>query len=263
MSADIGAILNDWPYEPGQVSARRITGADGKDKLQLRLDLGLLQMETDGRPDGQRPHGHESLLDYYEHLLVLHRHERGSDEGFELDERACDLLRAEGLMYYHRYLAEFILEEFAEVERDSRRNLRLLDFMLAHSREPSDKYSMEQYRPYILMMSTRARARIELSERRPKAALETVKRGIEQISRFYRQNGLKASSHLSSELAILRAMAKEIEPTIPVDPIKQLRRELAKAVREERYEEAAALRDRLRTMGGQEAQEDDAPDEPQ
>ena len=32
----------------------------------MRIDLGLLQMELDGRPDGQRPHGFESLLDYYE-----------------------------------------------------------------------------------------------------------------------------------------------------------------------------------------------------
>ena len=37
--------------------ARKIVGEDGKEKLQVRLDLGLLQMELNGRPDGERPHG--------------------------------------------------------------------------------------------------------------------------------------------------------------------------------------------------------------
>ena len=29
----------------------------------------------------------------------------GSDSGFMLDERACELLRSEAVLYYHRYLA--------------------------------------------------------------------------------------------------------------------------------------------------------------
>ena len=32
----------------------------------MRIDLGLIQMELAGRPDGQRPDGFESLLDCYE-----------------------------------------------------------------------------------------------------------------------------------------------------------------------------------------------------
>ena len=65
MSFDITDILRDCPYEPGQMSARRITGRDGFDKIQMRLDLGLLQMEVTGSPDGIRPHGCESLLEYH------------------------------------------------------------------------------------------------------------------------------------------------------------------------------------------------------
>ena len=41
-------------------------------------------------------------------------------------------------------------------------------------------------------------------------------------------------------------MAKEIEGRIPEDPIAKLRRLLAKAVKEERYEDAAGLRDQIR-----------------
>ena len=52
MSKDLGPILGDWPHEPGQITVRKIRGTDGRVKIQLRVDLGLLQMEADGRPDG-------------------------------------------------------------------------------------------------------------------------------------------------------------------------------------------------------------------
>ena len=42
---DITPVLTDWEYEPGTLNVRKITGLDGLPKLQLRLDLGLLQME--------------------------------------------------------------------------------------------------------------------------------------------------------------------------------------------------------------------------
>jgi len=51
-------------------------------------------------------------------------------------------------------------------------------------------------------------------------------------------------------VATLKALLKDIEAKIPVDPLKQLQRDLAKAVQEERYEEAARLRDAIRGDGG-------------
>ena len=62
---DLNNLLKDWPHEPGQVKARKIAGSDGREKVQLRIDLGLIQMELNGRPDGQQPHGFESLLEYH------------------------------------------------------------------------------------------------------------------------------------------------------------------------------------------------------
>lgn len=66
MTNDLTAILNDWPHEPGKISARLLEGPDGMSLIQVRIDLGILQMHADGRPDGQRPNGFESLLDYFE-----------------------------------------------------------------------------------------------------------------------------------------------------------------------------------------------------
>src|SRR5436190_1974115 len=60
----IDHILQSWPYEPSTLSVRIRQGADGRDVLQMRLDLGLLQLETEGRPDGTRPGGKNTYLDH-------------------------------------------------------------------------------------------------------------------------------------------------------------------------------------------------------
>ena len=144
MNVDIGSILSDWPFEPGQVSARRIRGADGRDKIQLRLDMGLLQMEVVGRPDGTRPHGCECWLSYYENQLEAHRQRTGGEEGFHIDEDGCERLRNEAQMYYHRYLAEFVLEDYEAVERDTQRNLRVMDFLNTYAQDDTDRFAMDQ-----------------------------------------------------------------------------------------------------------------------
>ena len=76
MSLDLNTILKDWPYESGTVKVRKITGLDGREKLQLRVDLGVLQMEITGRPDGRRPHNCESLLEYHRKRAIRGRNRR-------------------------------------------------------------------------------------------------------------------------------------------------------------------------------------------
>ncbi|MDQ7013435.1 MAG: UvrB/UvrC motif-containing protein [Planctomycetota bacterium] len=69
MNVDITELLQGWPFEPGKINVRLIESEDGEQKIQVRLDLGVLQMELDGRPDGQRPLDHDSLLEYFEARL--------------------------------------------------------------------------------------------------------------------------------------------------------------------------------------------------
>src|SRR5688500_16001723 len=89
-SKDITPVLRGWDYEPGTINVRKVSGIDGSPKLQMRQDLGLLQMEMTGRPDGRRPHGYESLLEYFETQLADHRRRHhGSDEGFHLSRNQC------------------------------------------------------------------------------------------------------------------------------------------------------------------------------
>ncbi|MCP4377466.1 MAG: hypothetical protein GY794_14980, partial [bacterium] len=214
-------------------------------KIQLRLDLGILQMNVSGRPDGQRPHGCESLLEYYRKELENKITDSGSDAGFTLDERACELLRSEAILYYHRYLAEFVLEDYSAVARDTARNLLLMELCAQYAQDASDRYVLEQYRPYVLMMNTRAEAQVLVRDQRPKAALTVIEEGIEKIKEFFQRFDHPDMADESTELVMLRALVGEIEGGIPRDPNQDLRDALARAVSDERYEEAADLRDRI------------------
>ena len=248
MSKDIGPILNGWPHRSGEISVRKIIGFDGKTKLQLRLDLGLLQMELTGRPDGERPFDCDSVLDYLQAELKRHTDAHdGDDRGFTIDEKQCDLLRNEAIQYYYRYLGEFVLEEFAAVQRDTQRNLDVLDFCARYAEEEPDRYIMEQYRPYIIMMNTRSTAKVNLADGRARAALVVVKAALDKLRHFYNRFGQEDLYGSSTEVATLKALAREIEDKIPSDPIRKLKRDLDQAVDEERYEDAARIRDAIDT----------------
>ena len=247
-SKDITPVLKGWDYESGTINVRKINGVDGMPKLQMRLDLGLLQMEMSGRPDGARPHGYESLLEYHEDQLADYRRLNGSDIGFHLSTEQCQQLREESLMYYQRYLSLFVLEEFSGVVRDTSRNLRVLDLCGKFALDEQDRLMLEQYRPYITMMNVRAAASLHLKARRTNEALRTVETGLETIREFFVRFGQEEAFPRSNEVRVLKRFAREIRKKLPVSPVQKLQRKLERAVKNEEYEEAARLRDKIVTL---------------
>jgi len=245
---DISAILNSWEYEPGTINVRKITGADGRPKLQMRLDLGLLQMEIQGRPDGKRPNGFESLIEYFEDSLKQHEERNGTDLGFHLTPPQCAAIREEAVMYYNRYLSLFVLGEYAGVARDTARNLHVLDFCGKYAIDEHDQLILEQYRPYIIMMNARALASIEKENGNYAIALDLVRQGLQDIRQFFIRFKQPEAFKQSNEVQILQRFAREIRQHLPPDPLRQLKRELQKALKDERYEEAAKLRDEIEKL---------------
>jgi hypothetical protein len=247
-SMDLRRILAGWEYEPSQITVRKIIGDDGSSKIQMRIDLGVLQMEPNGRPDGKRPHGFESLLAYHEHRLGQHVEKNGTELGFELLAEECAGLREEAVQFYHRYLAEFVLEDFEGVEHDTSRNLRVLDLCRRHGREENDRFLLEQHRPYLIMMNARSKAHLALRRGALKTALIHVKGALRQIHDFMREIGQEQAFEESTEVAILQGLAREVSARLPSNPVERLERELQRAVEEERYEDAVVLRDQLTAM---------------
>jgi hypothetical protein len=249
-SKDITPLLKGWDYEPGTINVRRIRGSDGQPKLQMRVELGLLQMELTGRPDGVRPHGFDSLLDYFESKLKEHESTNGTELGFHLTGEQCELLRQEAAMYYQRYLSLFVLEDFSGVVRDTARNLRVLDLCGKFAENEQDRLILEQYRPYITMMNTRAAASLHYGDKRYQEALAAIDEGLESIRAFFARFGQEEAFEQSHEVKVLKRFGREIRRKLPVDPLQKLQAQLDRAVKRENYELAAKLRDEIAQRRG-------------
>lgn len=256
-SRDITDILREWPYESGQINVRLIEGADGERKIQMRLDLGLLQMETWGRPDGERPEGYESLLEFYEADLDEAVYDAAeevdevmgpSEPDFALNEDDCRKLREEAVQFYHRYIALLILGMFMGVVRDTTRNLRMLDLCAQYAESEEDRAILEQFRPYITMMRARAIASQMIADEEPKAALFLLDRGLQDLKEVYAQQQRPDEFNDSHEAQILRSMRDELRRKLPASQRAELRQRLEEAIRNEKYELAAILRDELKML---------------
>ncbi|MEZ6241756.1 MAG: UvrB/UvrC motif-containing protein [Phycisphaerales bacterium] len=285
MERDLSELLDEWPYEPGKINVRLIQGADGEPRIQVRVDLGLLQMHAEGRPDGQTPHGYGSFLEYQEARLdqilqggpdtpppgpyappdpelLANPPEPVADapaplgEGEEsprfLSPEDCRELREEALQYYHRYVALLVLEDYDGVIRDTTRNLRVLDLCRDHAREPSDREALEQFRPYILMMRARALASQAIKDSEPKAAIHAIDEGLDALKRHFDETGRSEELESSREYAALRSMREALVPKLPVSQKAELRQRLSEALASENYELAAILRDELRMLPDEE-----------
>jgi hypothetical protein len=255
MSNDMSKIIDDWGFDPDDVSVRIVPGDDGRDKVQLRVDLGVLQMEMDGRPDGIRPEQCESWLEYYEQQQVTYDAEHPDSTPYMLKKEACARLWREGVQYYHRYLSFWHLELHDLCERDTSRNLRLFAFVCEHVSEEQHKMQFDQWRPYVLMMHTRAVATPLLEQGRSGAGLAAIEVGIGDIRDFLDQYGQSENAEQCVELmdlehwhAEMLQLKKEVEANLPKSPVEILRDQLDTAISDEQFEEAAKLRDRIRLL---------------
>ncbi|MCW5764540.1 MAG: UvrB/UvrC motif-containing protein [Phycisphaeraceae bacterium] len=248
-SPDISGLLRDWPYESGKLNVRLIVAEDGEPRIQMRLDLGILQMHTEGRPDGQRPYGCDSVLEHHEQRLDDHTAEHGSGSGFVLTEEHCRELREEAAQFYHRYMALLVLEDFEGVVRDTGRNLRVLDLCARFAETEADRQALEPFRAYITMMRARALASQAIKDSEPKAAVQAIEDGIEALREHFAATGQESAFDASSEVQALRGMREAIIPKLPVSQTAELRKRLDAAVKAEKYELAAILRDELKSLG--------------
>jgi len=233
----IDTILKDWEFVPGEVSARITRGADGREVLQMRIDLGLLQLETTGRPDGERPGGAETYFDY---LLALAVHE-GQD--FVLTEEQCAEADREFVQFYQRRICWLALRDFERAVRDADHSLAFMDFVRDCS--PSEDWTMshEQYRPFVLFHRTQAKALVTLEEHGPEAAIEEINQGLNKMRELYAEFELEERFEEDELVERLDQLRESLRDHYHVG--RTLNEQLADAVASEEYELAAKLRDEI------------------
>jgi hypothetical protein len=249
MDFDISQLLSEWEYQPGQVVVRRFTARDGTEKLQLRVDLGLLQMNAEGRPDGKRPFGCTSLFEHYQARLYKHlaAHD-GSANGFCLKAEDCAKLQLEALQYHHRYICLLQLEDYAGVIRDAERNLAVFAFVNKHAQGEELAWTLQQFQPQLLMVLTRAKGSQALQSEDYAMAIQHIEEGLEKIRSFYQETPGGDAGDQCPEVQSLANWLEEIRAKRPLSAREKLERALHEAVKSENYEKAAKVRDALRNL---------------
>ena len=113
----------------------------------------------------------------------------------------------------------------------------------------------DQWRPYVLMMNTRAVATPLLRQQRYAEGLQAIDAGIEGIRDFLDEYNQSQRAEECVELVSLERWRDELlskeEHVAAVQPentIALLRKKLDSAIAAEEFEEAAKLRDQIRKM---------------
>lgn len=236
-SENIDRILRDWPYRPNAVSVRMVKGDNRREVVQMRIEMGILQLETTDRPDGERPHGAATFLD---HIRSASSH--NGDE-FVMSEDDCGEADREFVQYYHRRICWLALREFSRAVADADHTLQLMDFCREHSPDEEWTLTHEQYRPFVLFHRTQAAALAELEEGGPESAIEAVNEGLRRLEEVYRYYGGESEFQDDELVQRLIELRESLREKFEVG--RTLTERLADAIANEQYELAAKLRDDL------------------
>jgi hypothetical protein len=249
MRRDVDEALQGWPYEPepGEVIAREIRARDGRMVLQVRVELGLLQLEENGRPDGTRPHGFATYLDYLRYRAAGRGQGDAKASPFQMSADHCTEADREFVQYYHRRVAWLALQRYDRALMDADHTLALMDFVCRHANGEDYVASHERFRGLVLFHRTQAAAALALERRKPEEAIDAVREGVEQLRTHQADwSGENESVDMPNQSLIeqLHVLEREIRKNFAV--AKTLREQLDEAVASEDYERAARLRDQIR-----------------
>jgi hypothetical protein len=229
-------LLSQWAFDPNTLNTRIVKGGDGREVIQMRVDMGILQMETTGRPDGGQPHGCETYLDYIQGLLLENTKRK-------LDESECGEVDREFMQFYHRRICWLKLQYYQRAVMDADHTLRLMDVSEKVSPDEDWTNSHEQYRPFVLFHRTQAEALAELEDNGAEEAVQAINRGLSEVRKFFVKHG--AEEHFDEDELVTRLVELRESLRTEYSVGRTLQERLAEAVEQEHYELAAKLRDEL------------------
>lgn len=233
LDRDLGPFLEDWPHDPSRLNARLVEVGGGRTVVQVRVELGILQMELEGRPDG----GVDRLAEVEAAIEA--------DPDVRLNAEVVGGLRQEAVLVHQRYVALLALERYPDVIRDTARNLRVFDICRERAVEEDDRKVLEQFRPQVVATRARAEALICIKSDQVADARRILDEAVSEI-----RSRLEEGAVDPPECGMLLGMRDVLQPRLPVSQRHELERRIRAAIEEENYELAAILRDELRQLPG-------------
>ena len=235
---DLAKALREWPYKPDQFDARCVELPDGREVLQVRVDLGLLQMELQGRPDGCTVDGWPSVLERC-------RSEHDADPaGFTISNDTCDALQAEALQVMRRCMTLQTMGMFERVLHDADSILRRMDLCACFAPKADSTSHLERLRPQSITMRARAGAQLALGAGNQAAARTALDSGLRDLQVCVPAKNFESSP----DVQLLRNMHALLIPRLPASQRVELETRMQAAITRENFELAAILRDELRQL---------------
>lgn len=247
MTLDLEELTAGWECPPGQLRARVVVGRDGQELLQLRVDLGVMQMVLTGRPDGERYRGFPSAQAYIEHELCVVEP--------QLDPQCWQDLDREMQQLNYRRMAFAASAEDALQDGDEAAAARYLTHALADAsdclshvtllrRHGKDDEGHAALLPTLVFDRARLAAQLRIIEGRFEEAIEAAETGAAALEALLGELGY--DEELREEdpgLRYLRTLGTQLRREYGVTHT--LREQLEEALANEDYEAAARLRDEL------------------
>jgi hypothetical protein len=204
-----------------------------------------------GRPDGERPHGHDSLLDYYQH-------EQSQNRVPVLSHEACARIREESWQYYVRRNFHFQLKDFTLAREDGEHNLELCNLMQRYAVDETDRWALLRWWPWIERDRAMAAA-LELAEAEQldmaAAELYRAAKAIDQYAAEHAaqyaaegEDGTRLCPAMRSHVEALTALLRE-DASLPVSADERLDEALASGDQEEAERLRRAMMKDLLTGG--------------
>jgi hypothetical protein len=244
---DLETIYRGWHCQGDELAARLVRGIDGSDVLQLRVELGLLQMNPDGRPDGADYRGRATVLDHVRTELEAQA---------TVDPEAWQALRRELNQFNYRRLALTCLVEDAANDDDTElarmqlsRTIRDIDhclsiLRLAQQEHPPAVSGNLTLIPTLIFNRARLLARLRSIEQRYDEAIEEAEAGAEALTHALEGAGFEPEQ-IDEDAGVdyLRQFARRLREQSGID--RTLQEQLADAIDDEDFEAAAHLHQRL------------------
>ncbi len=247
MTLDLDDLTGGWECPPGELRARLLVGRDGQELVQLRVDLGLMQMFTEGRPDGERYHGLPTARTYVEHeqrlggqqLLPLHWQELERELVQTNYRRMALAAVADGALQTSdedgaRRCIQYALRDVDECLAD----LQILEG------QGGAKGGFATLAPSLIFDRGRLGVQLHVMEGRIEVAIEQAEAGAAELDKLLNELGYDEQQRgEDAGLSYLRRIGQQLRQEYGV--AQTLREQLAQAVEDEDFERAAALRDEL------------------
>ena len=230
MTDDLTSLLQQWPYRPDDFTARELTGADGRPLLQIRVELGILQLEVEGRPDGLRPGGFKTVLEAIKNT--------------PLTIETAKSLRDEIIQYEYRAQTLLYLGEHVRAAHDA--DHMLLAARLLYEQPPESLDRDTVLAPLLRSIAIHARAIAEasLAGSRTDLAKLALEGGLAELRALLSDDEFEHCN----EAHLLAGMTDLLIPRLPASQRVELQDRIREAIAAENYELAAIQRDELRLM---------------